>query len=116
MPDLRVPRFIPRDPCQVVFGLEIFEANVPNESAKRLDGIDLVALRANEAKAQVLVGILGKAFLLICRVVVASVLEGVKPRIPQRYRAARERLGIGSQWLGPFSARIRTSYSADRGE
>src|SRR5438067_2162798 len=116
MPDLRVPRFIPGDPRQVVFGLEIFEANVPNESAKRLDGIDLVALSANEAKAQVLVGILRKAFLLICRVVVASVLEGVKPRIPQRYRAARERFGIRSQWLGRFSARIGPSHPTDRGE
>ena len=90
MPDLRVPRFIPRDPRQVVFGLEIFEANVPNESAKRLDGIHLVALRANEAKAQVLVGILGKAFLLIRRVVVAGVLKRVKARIAQRYCSSRE--------------------------
>src|SRR5713226_4414097 len=100
MADLSVPRFIPGDPRQVVFGLKILEANVPNEGAERLDGIHLVALRANETKAQVLVGILGKAFLLICRVVVASVLEGVKPRIAQRYRSARERFGIRSQWLG----------------
>src|SRR5258706_6579385 len=116
MTNFSVSRFIPCDPSQVVLGLKILEANVPNEGAERLDGIDLVALCANETKTQALVGILGKAFLLIRRIVIAGVLERVEAYIPQRCRAARERFEIDSQWRGPFSARIDAGHAADRRE
>src|SRR6266496_4095316 len=116
MPNLGMPRFIPGDPRQVIFGLKILEANVPNESAECLNGIDLIALCADETKTQVLVGIFGKAFLLIRRVIVAGVLKRVETHIAQRYCPSRERFGLHAQWLRRFSARIGASHAADRGK
>src|SRR6185503_9554027 len=49
MANLGVPRLIPGDSRQIVLGVEIFKANVPNERAKGFNGIHLIALRADKA-------------------------------------------------------------------
>ena len=60
MADLGVPGFVPGDAGQIVFRLEVAEADVPEERAEGLDGVDLVALRPQEPQPQVLVGVGGE--------------------------------------------------------
>ena len=65
MADFGVARLVPGDAGEFVFGLEILKANVPNERAERFDGIDFIALRANEPEANIFVGILWKTSFAI---------------------------------------------------
>ena len=76
MPDLGVARLVPGDAREVVLGIEILEADVPEERAERLDRVDLVALGADEAQADGLVGVCVEARLAVGLVVVAGVREG----------------------------------------
>src|SRR5687767_11407162 len=93
--------FVPGDPSQIVFGLEITEADVPKESAEGFDGIDLVALGANETEAEIFIGILGEPFLAIGGVVVAGVFERVEADIAERAGAALERFtGAAERFRG----------------
>src|ERR1051325_9511900 len=112
MADFGVARFVPGNARQVVFGLEILEANVPNECAERFDGIDFIALRANETQANVFVGIFWKTGFAVGSVVIAGVLECVKTRIAQGDRASLIRFGLAAQRSGFFAARISASNAA----
>ena len=70
---LSVACLIPCDAGEVVLGLEVLEAHVPDECAEGLDGIDFVALGADEAEPFILVGIGGVAGLAVGDVVVAGI-------------------------------------------
>ena len=83
MPDLGVARLVPRDPREIVLGVEILEADVPDERPERLDGVDFVALRAHEAHPVGLVGVRREARAAVGLVVVAGVLEGDEARVAQ---------------------------------
>src|SRR5881397_3596419 len=113
MADLGVARFIPGDAPQIVFGLEIFEANVPNERAERFDGVDFVALRADEAQPDIFVGILRETRFAISRIVVARVLECFETRVANGDRAALEWFRFAAKRLRLFVARIASSHAAD---
>ena len=52
MADLGMAGLVPCHPREVVLRVEILEANIPDESAERLDGVDLVPLRADETEPQ----------------------------------------------------------------
>src|SRR5262245_43380212 len=65
MSDFSVPRLVPRNPREIVFGIEIFKSNVPDESAEGFDGIDFVPLSANETQADAFIGIFGITFLRV---------------------------------------------------
>tara|TARA_Y100000385_G_scaffold260875_1_gene291137 strand:- start:79 stop:234 length:156 start_codon:yes stop_codon:yes gene_type:complete len=45
-----VSRFIPSDAGEIVFCIEIFEADVPHKGAKGFDCVDFITLGADEAK------------------------------------------------------------------
>jgi hypothetical protein len=74
--------------------------NVPDEGAKGFDGVHFVALSANEAQPQILVGIFWEPRLSVSGIVIASIFESVEARIAQRRRAALKGLARDSQRSG----------------
>src|SRR5690349_19616938 len=98
MTDLGVMRFIPGDASQVILGLEILEPDVPDKRAECLNGIHLVALRADKAQSEALVRVLRKTRFTISGIVVTGVLEGLEARVTQRNGAANKWLGDAAQW------------------
>src|SRR5262249_5156801 len=101
------------DSSQVIFGLEILEANVPDKGSESLNGIHFVPLCADKSEPQVLVRIFWKALLSICRVVVACVFESVEAHVAQRHSASLEMLGIDSHGCRGISAWIAAGHAAN---
>src|ERR1041385_68481 len=97
MSNLRVPCLVPGNPRQVVFGLEIFETYVPNKRAESLDGINFIALGANEAQSQRFIRFFWIAFLAVCNFIVAGVFERIKAYIPQRHCPSTKWFRINAQ-------------------
>src|SRR5436190_24239331 len=104
MSDFGVARFVPGDAGEIVFGLKIFEADIPNERAESFDGIDFVALSADETKAEIFVGVFGETSFTIGGVVVAGVFEGFKTGIAQGGCASLIGRRDGTQFRGPLGA------------
>ena len=96
--------------------MKILEPNVPDERAERLDGIDFVALRANEPQAKGFVGIFWEPLLSVGGVVVTGVLESVEARVAQWHSAALERLARATQRRRRPGARVIATDAANRGE
>src|SRR5882762_6081802 len=101
MANLCVARFVPGDARKIIFRPKIFEPNVPDERTERLDGVDFITLRADEAQAQILVGVLRKTRRRVGRVVVAGVFERLEADIAQWDGAPLKRPGRAAQrsWL-----------------
>src|SRR5439155_13873831 len=114
--DLGVARLVPGDAREVVLGLKILEPNVPDERAERLDGIDFVALRANEPQAKGFVGIFWEPLLSVGGVVVTGVLESVEARVAQWHSAALERLARATQRRRRPGGLVLATDAANRGE
>ena len=90
---------------QIVLGLEVAEADVPEECAERLDRVDLVVLRAEETQPQILVRTGGKPRLAVGNVVITGVGERDEPRIALRASLAFEGpLDAPQRFGGPRSA------------
>ena len=113
MTNLSVARFVPGDAREVILGLEVFEADVPNEGAKGFDGVHFVALGANETKAEVLVGIFWESRRAVGSIVVSRVFKGLEAHIAQGHGPALKWFGRAAQRCWFFVARVRAGDSPD---
>src|ERR1043166_9198388 len=75
--------------------LEIPESNVPDERAKRFNGIYFIALSANEPQTNILVGIFWEPGGAIGGIIVTGVFEGVEAHVTMWRRPSDKRPDCG---------------------